>query len=208
MRLYGPVEQQFENMKVKDLFLPGLKRWDVHTISNLLHPNYTEAMLNVPLFESDRKDTILWWPNKHGFYSVKTAYNLFMEKIVDLSHLHREGDWEVIWKMNLPQKIKKFLWRCCQEVLHVRCNLQRKGVTCPAVCVIYSASLENSRHIFLFCAVSIECWKQVKLWDLMAPFINNSKSFVEFFFKLVGSLIPSKDSCLAGLHGAFGEQGT
>jgi hypothetical protein len=50
---------------------------------------------------------------KNGIYSVKSAYRLCMEELVDVSDLRHPGYWAGRWKLNVPPKIKNFIWHMC-----------------------------------------------------------------------------------------------
>jgi len=57
------------------------------------------------------------------FYSVKSAYRLCVEDLVDITHLHRPGFYTSIWKLKVPPKIKNLIWRICE----VFCPLEFDG---------------------------------------------------------------------------------
>lgn len=97
------------------------------------------------------------------------------------------GEWNLLWRLNVPGKIKIFLWRVCRECLPIRYNLQRRGVQCPLSCVLCSSKVENCWHSFLMCPVSLKYWSCVKLWDKIADFINEVESFARLLFKVLAA---------------------
>lgn len=121
--LIGPTQVGFDMLKVSDHLLPIEKNRNTHFIQITMFPSHIQAILNVPLFDGVTMDLVFWWPNKDGTYSIKSAYNIFMERVVDLSHHHCKGEWDVIWKMKIPQNVKIFLWRACRNLLPLWCNL-------------------------------------------------------------------------------------
>jgi len=78
----------------------------------------------------------VWNPEKNGHYTVKSAYRLCVEEIVDNSHLRKNEYWGGIWKLKVPPKVKSMVWRVCRECLPTRVRLNRRGVTCPSTCVL------------------------------------------------------------------------
>lgn len=40
-------------------------------------------------------------------YSVRNAYIICMKEIVDNTHLHKSGCWDLIWNIKVSPKIKK-----------------------------------------------------------------------------------------------------
>lgn len=75
--------------------MPNEKRWNLPFIHNIMIPSHMEAVLNVPLFDAVSQDSMYQWPNKDGKYSVKSAYNIFMERVVDLSHHYHTLEYAV-----------------------------------------------------------------------------------------------------------------
>ena len=47
----------------------------------------------------------------HGLYLVKSAYHHLMETMFQQDHLKVEGNWPILWKLDIPPKIKHFMWR-------------------------------------------------------------------------------------------------
>ena len=56
-------------------------------------------------------------------YSVKSGYQLLCElddqnRASGLDMSSMKAFWRRLWKMKVPNKIKKFLWHACSEALH------------------------------------------------------------------------------------------
>ncbi|KAJ1379745.1 Ribonuclease H-like superfamily [Sesbania bispinosa] len=51
------------------------------------------------------RDTPIWALGQDGLFSVKTAYNLVNQPFRD-----HERCWNLVWKKNIPQRTKVFLW--------------------------------------------------------------------------------------------------
>lgn len=115
------------------------------------------TILNTPLFSTIRNDRVVWFPTKNGIYSVKTAYHLAMNNLVNASHLYEEGDWLLIWKLKAPPRVKLLLWRACRDCIPTRGQLQSRGVICPLQCVLCDRDIENPWHTFITCPLSTEC---------------------------------------------------
>jgi len=67
----------------------------------------------IPLSPRDVNDTLIWWPNKRGYFTVKSAYWLGMLGVTE----HGGGDemleavawWRRVWGLNILPKMKHFL---------------------------------------------------------------------------------------------------
>jgi len=101
-------------------------------------------------------DRLIWKAEKNGLYSVKSAYRLCMEELVDVSHLRRSGYWSGIWRLKVPPKIKNLLWRTCRGCLPTKVRLQDKGVQCPISCVSCDGLHEDLSHICFECPFTVQ----------------------------------------------------
>ncbi|CAN1830202.1 hypothetical protein LINPERHAP1_LOCUS32784, partial [Linum perenne] len=112
-----------EDLTVCDLWIPGTKEWDVRLIEELFELEDVEAILRIPTIHRDEDDKIIWHYGQLGEYYVKTAYKLYMASAVGREGLRSQGNWNAIWKLQLPPKVKHFLWRLARGVLPLRRNM-------------------------------------------------------------------------------------
>jgi hypothetical protein len=56
-----------------------------------------------------QQDHLIWKAEKDDIYSVKSAYCLCVEEVVDVSHLRKPGFWSGKWKLEVPPKIKNLI---------------------------------------------------------------------------------------------------
>ncbi|GAU30752.1 hypothetical protein TSUD_145500 [Trifolium subterraneum] len=52
-----------------------------------------------------------------------------MEILVDINEVRLEGNWQNMWGLKIPQRMKMFLWRAARVCLLTRQRLQQKCVT-------------------------------------------------------------------------------
>lgn len=87
-------------------------------------------ILNIPLRLTLDKDRLYWFHDSKGFYSVRSGHRLAV-------HLKREkklgtaadlGWWNIIWRLDMPCKIKHFLWKGCRNYFTWCLNLDRRGI--------------------------------------------------------------------------------
>ncbi|KAL5188921.1 hypothetical protein HKD37_05G014258 [Glycine soja] len=57
-------------------------------------------------YEDDKK--AYGW-SEDGAYMVKSIYHGLMERVLNLDHLKVEGQWVILWKLQIPHKVKHFL---------------------------------------------------------------------------------------------------
>lgn len=72
--------------------------------------------------------------------------------------------WSKIWCLNIPPKLKFFLWRFCRNNILVRNILRYKGVSrTPITCPMRqadAADVEHLLHLFFDCRFAKQCWQQ------------------------------------------------
>ena len=66
--------------------------------------------------------------------------------------------WNTIWKLSVPNKIKLFIWRCCNNSLAVRHNLKKRGMRVDNTCGVCGAMDETQLHLFFGCEISLMFW--------------------------------------------------
>ena len=89
------------------------EEWNAELIKLMFSAEAATEITKIPLSTRDIVDTLIWWPNKRGCFTVKTAYWLGMLGIVD----YRGGNnmmedvawWKKVWSLNILPKMKHFL---------------------------------------------------------------------------------------------------
>lgn len=77
-----------------------------------------EGLENLTLSSLVNITKLQWSFSRDECYSVKSAYFHIMENVIDNSHLRENGDWMLLWKLKMPQRIIKiFLGR--KEVWYI-----------------------------------------------------------------------------------------
>lgn len=180
------------NLVVSDLFAVGVKAWNGELVRELFSPCEAEKILATPLVDVVSEDKHIWNLRKDRLYSVKSCYRSCMDTLTDLSSLKLEGDWLMIWKLNVPPKVKSFARRACRDVVPSRINLQMYGVSCPSICIICGHDLEMQCHILLQCANSREVWVLAGFWHIIKPLFSQVNSYTELFFLVCGLLDSTK----------------
>ncbi|CAN1273582.1 Putative ribonuclease H protein At1g65750 [Linum perenne] len=95
-----------ENLLVCDLMMLGLREWDIELIETLFNNRDAGIIAAMPLPSLDRRDTLIWHFSRDGGYTVRSAYRVAMERIVNRAHLNVVGDWTKLWKVRVPARVK------------------------------------------------------------------------------------------------------
>ena len=73
----------------------------------------SEVILGIPLSVRNIKDSWYWNADLKGIYTVKSGYRLLQGTVTD----DRTMLWKKLWKLNIPLKIKNFMWHTLTGVL-------------------------------------------------------------------------------------------
>ncbi|CAN1175234.1 Putative ribonuclease H protein At1g65750 [Linum perenne] len=152
-----------EEYKVKELFVCDGLVWDVAKVQLLFGERDWKEILSIPGGCRGRRDELVWHFGKDGKYSVRSGYHVLMERIVDLSYLQVNGDWQKLWKVDLPPRMLNFVWRLAREILPTRAVLQRRGLIVPFECGICTREPEEAWHVFITCDFETQCWRKAGL---------------------------------------------
>jgi hypothetical protein len=105
-----PMAEGKENMKVSYLSDHSTGTWNREIINQTFNPRDSSEILKLPLNLIQSPDVPTWNLSTNEIYSVQSAYFHLMEVIIDNNHLKVEGNLQRLWKLQVPNKIKIFLW--------------------------------------------------------------------------------------------------
>ena len=116
-------------------------------------------ILNLQLSNTRTRDKLYWRENKAQQFTVKTAYQvalrLHREMGVEQSTVGEEKRfWNRTWKMNVPPKVRNFVWRACTDILPTRANLYRRKVPIDPLCSICGQTDETVGHALWECPMA------------------------------------------------------
>lgn len=149
------------NMTVAQLFLPNTREWDVNKVLNTLSASDASLILSTRVPEFSVIDRLAWTKTTNGKYSVKMGYQLWHTRNIGAGSVTQSNGWSKLWKLDLPHKIKLFLWRFCINNIPVKNRLSSKGVNLPPDCPMCSSMVEDLLHLFFNCPFAVGCWQYI-----------------------------------------------
>ena len=66
--------------------------------------------------------------------------------------------WSRIWKLNVPPKVRNFVWRACTDILPTRANLYRRKIPIDPLCSICKQTDETVEHAIWECPLASNVW--------------------------------------------------
>lgn len=116
---------------------PATGSWDEEIIRGLFWDMDIDQILRIPLPRINGTDIRAWHFTQHGHYSVRSAYFLArdLKKAARMCAIGGPStqpttNWNWVWQITIPYKIKVFLWRALRDSLPTRVALSRRGIMC------------------------------------------------------------------------------
>jgi len=82
------------------------KSWNEEVVRQVFSVDITDKILHTPLIALVQEDRLIWKDERHGRYSVYSAYRLCVEELVDSSHLRRLGIGSASGSSRFPIKLR------------------------------------------------------------------------------------------------------
>lgn len=150
-------------MVVKDLFLPGSKLWNTELIDQNFFPWEAESIKRIPVSLHTEEDLLIWPRTPDGIYSVKSAYQLLASKSQQAQAGPLDVDagkrfWNGIWKLQVLNKVRHFMWRASSESLPTNSNLFKRHILSDSSCSLCEDHPEDVLHCLWLCDYAKCVW--------------------------------------------------
>lgn len=156
-------EHGVSSIPVAEFILAESNNWDEGKVRNFFSEDDARLVLATRIPYNGANDRIAWSRSTNGQYTVKTGYRLWSDANLASSSIVQGSGWSKLWKLNIPHKVKIFLWRFCRNNIPVRKRLRTKGVMLPIICPMCDIDIEHMLHVFFDCPFATSCWEYVGL---------------------------------------------
>lgn len=143
---------------VAQLFLQNAKQWDGNKVVDMFSRDGAALILSTRIPAFPAVDRLAWSKTTNGKYSVKTGYQLWHARNIGTGSVTQSNGWSKLWKLEVPHKIKLFIWRFCRNNVLVRSRLSTKGVYLPLNCPMCNSVIKDLLHVFFACPFALACW--------------------------------------------------
>lgn len=170
---------------VSELIDQNGPKWREEVIEEYFNPQDAREIWKIPIPQHDNADILRWHYTKNGLFSVRSAYHVVKQEDYDMgscSNGNASRFWHVIWKLQLPQKIKNFAWRVLHNSLAVGSNLKRRGINHDPMCSQCGENEEDVDHTLRKCSLAQTIWYSS---PLRLQFSVEFHSFKEWFLFLL-----------------------
>ena len=141
---------------------PITRTWDTNLVHGLLSPKEAALVLNIPLSRTPVKDKIIWPFTPSGKYTVNSDSKFLakLNSMVDFAGTPQQQNevWKQIWGLNVPSKVRNFMWRACKEAIPAKHNLLKRKILNEDRCEQCGVEFEPVTHALWNCSTLDEIW--------------------------------------------------
>jgi hypothetical protein len=175
---------------VRDLFVLGTRVWNEELVHKSFMSLEAEEIMKIKPGVNLSHDVLAWAFEKHGLYSVRSAYRLLKEAqmteaTATTTEAGASGDdraWSLLWKLNVPLKVRVFWWRVLHNALPSKAELKRRHVEKESFCDLCGDPEESVYHVCLHCPAAKRFWAEVKkLTGITVPALHPSSWAMDVF---------------------------
>ena len=155
-----------KDLRVCDLFNLDTRQWHGQLLSHTSLPTIVAAITHINLGTTTSRDKLIWKENRKGIFSVKLAYRvaLRMRQAEQVEHSSARQDkklWNRIWQLQVPPKVRMFVWRACLDILPTCMKLCQRKIPVDPACAVCHHHDETVAHALWGCPMARNVWAMV-----------------------------------------------
>ena len=137
--------------------------WNTNLVDTIFIPLEAQQIKSIPVCHSTQKDFLFWPLSRTDMYQVRSRYhllcNLYKNDVASSSDTTGQKNfWNRLWKLNIPNKVKIFLWRACTDSIPTMLNLHKRRIVPSSVCCLCHVGEEFVLHALWFCQDICSVW--------------------------------------------------
>ncbi|KAA3485546.1 Zinc finger, CCHC-type [Gossypium australe] len=203
------LRSHFDNLhsdKVEALIDSNSREWNRELVVDTFQAEAADLILRIPIADEAHEDFMAWNEEPSGEYTVKSSYKLLQRSnptAYALQTVYKDF-YKKIWLLNIPTKVKVFIWRVSWNYLATLVNLMARGLATNSMCPRCGVGQETMNHLFRDCPVSKEVWMFLSDLDVA---VYPQEEFVDWLIRkvLFFSLTRCQIFCVA-LWAIWGER--
>ena len=160
----SPILEGWEEAKVEVLINEATRTWNENIVNGLFVPDETALIKKIPLSKHPTKDKLYWPWTQNGQYSFKSEYRFLKSKAdKEVAEATQDEDrkfWFSIWALQVPNKIRNFMWCACCDSLPMKANLRRRHIMDSSLCKWCLREEENPLHALWSCRELDLVWSE------------------------------------------------
>jgi ribonuclease HI len=183
---------------VSQLIDQSSRSWNLEQLNANFIQMDIDIIRSIPLGLANHDDFWAWHFERHGNFSVRSAYKLltktknereaWLDEKASSSGCNDQKNWTSLWRTKVPSKIRVFLWRLSHQSLPTGNVLHRRHMSDISSCSLCHATNDSWRHSLLQCNMAASTWALVDN-DLVEHLLsNNCGNAKEWLFFLLETL--------------------
>jgi hypothetical protein len=156
-------------------FLSPDGTWNTELLQRWFLPIDVHEILKIRPSTRNEADFIAWNPEKSGVFTVRSAYRLGLEEMLQMdgrqtTSVRPRGDcadWKLIWQCPIPPKVRIFAWKLARNALATQLNMHKRGMETLDTCLICGTEPESTFHAMIKCPHARQLWGAMsEVWDM------------------------------------------
>ena len=146
------------------LFAPA---WNLPLLYYLFYEVTIRKVLKIN-FYSQSENKFIWTPSTNGLFSTRPTHKMISSQRTNLANsLLPATNWKLLWKLNLNDRLKLFLWKISWDTVHSksRLNLVFPIPQADLVYLLCNVEEDSHSHLFFRCFFARISWR-LSPWPL------------------------------------------
>ena len=137
----SPLPSLALDVKVSSLIDQERVAWKVEVVQQLFLHHEADIILGIPLSIRRPDDRITWAFTPSGLFTTCSAYKMLVscDSSSSAGSSNPEAQkkfWKGMWQLQVPNKIKHFVWRICNNALPTMMNLHWHDIVPNVNCAL------------------------------------------------------------------------
>jgi hypothetical protein len=126
--------------------------WKQPLLHEIFNSEEIAAIQSIPINFTNQLDRQIWKGTVKGEFTVDSAYHMAKENEANRqagcsNRTDESKIWKGIWSPNIPNVVKTFMWRACQNLLPTKANLAKRKIITNSSRPICGLENETTSHI-------------------------------------------------------------
>ncbi|KAL0402832.1 UNVERIFIED_CONTAM: LINE-1 retrotransposable element O protein [Sesamum radiatum] len=166
---------------VRDLINTDGTQWNLEIISEMFPNHIVHEIRKIQIPDPLEPSRPFWAPSKSGKFTAKAAFQSIQQskgKVLP----EDETIGSRIWKLDLHNRLKLFIWRTLFDTLPTKGKLAQSFQISDPECLFCNSQVETAHHVFLCCPFTEKIWLLSK-WQVRLHPLSHL-SLREWFMKI------------------------
>jgi hypothetical protein len=158
-----PLNRNFPSLQIMDLINPDSLSWKVSSLHALFDSTSASEILKIRI-STDPTPQFIWTPSTSGSFSTSSLYSLITASSPTSSSVSSPF-WKSIWKLNLNDRLRLFLWKIAWNILPTKEHLGLLFPISNSLCPLCKVADDSLSHLFFECFFARVVWR-LSFWPL------------------------------------------